>query len=99
MWDVRLRFTETMATSTHEQIAQFTSWLQEWSSTTLGPGYVVTHKYFGYSLPYRWEILSQEPRWRWTLALNARDLHQLYGLDESRQRELLCSRASQLLND
>lgn len=88
-----------MATSAHEQIALFTSWLQEWSSTTLGPGYEVNHKYFGYDLPYRWEIRSQQPRWRWTLALNTRDLHQLYGLDESQQREFLCSRANQLLND
>ena len=88
-----------MATSTHDQIALFTSWLQEWSSTTLGPGFQVNHKCFGYELPYRWEIRSLEPRWRWTLALNPRDLDQLYGLDEPRQREFLCSRASQLLND
>ena len=88
-----------MATSTHDQIALFTSWLQEWSTATLGPGYEVNHRYFGYELPYRWEIRSQEPRWRWTLALNARDLHQLGGLDEPRQRELLCSRAERLVND
>ena len=88
-----------MANSTHEQIAQFTSWLQEWSSTALGPGFEVSHKYFGYDLPYRWEIRSQEPRWRWTLALNHKDLMRLAAMNEPLQREFLCSRANELLSN
>jgi hypothetical protein len=87
-----------MATlATQEQIAQFTSWLQDWSSSVLGPGYNVHHRYFGYELPYRREIRSQEPRWRWTLALNNKDILQLCALPEPMQRELLCARATDLL--
>jgi hypothetical protein len=88
-----------MGPLTQEQIAQYTGWLQEWSSSRLGPGYQVTHRYFGYDLPYRWEIRSHEPRWRWTLALRHADVAQLRGLSESLQRELLCSRAEQVVGN
>ena len=89
-----------MATSsTQEQIAQFTSWLQEWGSTVLGPGYEVTHKYFGYELPYRWEIRSEEPRWRWTLALSTADISYLGRLTPPMQREFLGSRLRELVGN
>jgi hypothetical protein len=87
-----------MGSCSQEQIAQYTGWLQEWSSHTLGPGYQVSHRYFGYDLPFRWEIRSHEPRWRWTLALKPADLAQLRGLSEPRQREFLCARLNQLLS-
>ena len=87
-----------METCTEEQIAQFTAWLQEWSPAVVGPGYEVSHKYFGYDLPYRWEIRSQQPRWRWTLALNAADVMRLAGLSERQQRELLYARLCELVN-
>ena len=86
-----------MGSSTQEQIARFTTWLQEWSPTVLGPGFEVAHKYFGYGLPYRWEIRSQAPRWRWTLALNGRDVSYLRELSEPLQREFLCSRLRELV--
>jgi len=89
----------TVATSTQEQIAQFTSWLQEWSPTVLGPGYRVTHRYFGYELPYRWEIRSDEPRWRWTLALNRAEILRLSDMPEPAQREFLCDRLRELLTN
>ncbi len=86
-----------MASSTYEQIAQFTGWLQELSPTVLGPGYEVRHRYFGYDLPYRWEIRSEEPRWRWTLALSNKDVIYLCGLSEPMQREFLFSRLRDLV--
>ena len=63
----------------------------------LGPGYRVTHRYFGYELPYRWEIRSDEPRWRWTLALNSAEIMRLSDMPEPAQREFLCSRLRELL--
>jgi hypothetical protein len=86
-----------MAHSAQEQIAQLTNWLSESSSSVLGPGYQVAHKYFGYELPYRWEIRSHQPRWRWTLTLNHAEVLYLFRLSEERQREFLCARLRELV--
>jgi len=82
-----------------DQLARFGGWFQEWLATIPGRQYEAVHKYFGYELPYRWEIQSDEPGWCTTIALSASDIMVLSGKDEAGQREFLYPRLRQWLPD